>query len=724
MRDIAEIKSELQDLDARLRKLESAQISGEGITAGDILYLTSRQEALRGDIKALEARIPSGDFSQASPVPQRVPVKKLAPPRESVREQRGRSRLNERVLGKYLVGVLASVLVLLAAGVLIAAVWQEIPDIAKFGMLILAGAALEAVGAHFVKKAGAGNGFWTSVTGLGAGVCFMALAAGCLVWHLYPMAAAGLAGILWFGVQFLVASRFGSWPFYTVAYLGGVLAIWLSAPAEILSLYDEIPIVFMAGAILLIGMAGSRFQPRLWLPGMNAVLASLAAYKIRDCMMGTGQWEINAPYRPWLSALAVISLAFLALIQAHRICPTSDRPGKWKKLWDVILILCAAGQLAMHCDVLDFCLGISGEISLVLCFLLLSLAIFLARGCWNRMLLGETPALMAVAAALSEAWLEEAALLPCLAAFGLAAFHKTRNGGRLARLTVWMWAMAAVAALLNIQTHLWRVGDTSSMGLVCATLSSACFAMGAGVALYRGIRERGEGWWQEIELFLAMGVIVLGLASLANFLCDIDTLPVLVVAAGLLYHRWAVMRKRNTSGAQSVITVILWMAAAVLTCGYAHILMLFADDLEQSLGILVLLAFSCSSVCAAIVTGSRLRTAFAMILANWTLFFVGNIVIAGLVGLAVSVMGLLLAAGFIVLGFWKKSKDMRLLGLGFMILYVLKISLFDVQGSSGIFGTAGGLLLGGLVCFGVSFAYNRIDRLYDRSDAENTGTEN
>lgn len=717
MREIAEIKQELLDLDARLQKLESAKISGEGITAGDILYLTGRQESLRADVRALEARLQGQSGVRpvypVPPVPP-VPPKRLVSFPKPVREKR---KLDERVLGKYLVGVLASVLVLLAVGVLIASVWSEIPDAAKFGMFLLAGIGLEAAGAYFVKKGGTGNGFWSSLTGLGSGICFLALASGCIIWHLYPMAVAGLAGVLWFGAQFLIASRFGSWPFYAVAYTGGIVAIWLAAPAGMASVFDELPMVFMAGAILLIGMAGNRFRPKPWLPAMNALLASLAAYKIDDCMW-MDAWIVGSPaYRPWLSASVAAALAFLVLGQAYEICPPAFRLGKYKKLLDVALIACAACQLAVRCDSLRSRLDISEPLALLLCLALTVAAIALARSRWNLVLLGTTPALVFVLAELSDVWTDERALLPCLVALGLVLVARIRNGGRLGRLTAWLWAMSSAFLLFLIQSDGWRRGDAAPFALFCALLA-ICLATGTGAVLYWGVLKRDEGCLPDLELLSAMGIMTLGAARLAQLFFDIDQIPAMIVAAGLLYHRWAVMRKRRPALLWHIAISLLWTAAAFLLCGYVHILMLFADDLEQSLGISILLAFSCSSICAAIVSDSRfrrIRTVFAVLFANWTMFFSGNIV-TGLTGLVISVLGLVLAAGFIALGFWRRSKDMRLLGLGCMILYVLKISLFDVQGSSGIFGTAGGLLLGGLICFGVSFAYNRIDRLYDRTE--------
>ncbi len=78
----------------------------------------------------------------------------------------------------------------------------------------------------------------------------------------------------------------------------------------------------------------------------------------------------------------------------------------------------------------------------------------------------------------------------------------------------------------------------------------------------------------------------------------------------------------------------------------------------------------------------------------------------------ISCFGLLLSAVFIGLGFWRKRKPLRLAGLTTMIGYVLKIALVDISRTGDTGKQILVLLAGGIVCFGVSFAYNKLDKLY------------
>ena len=56
------------------------------------------------------------------------------------------------------------------------------------------------------------------------------------------------------------------------------------------------------------------------------------------------------------------------------------------------------------------------------------------------------------------------------------------------------------------------------------------------------------------------------------------------------------------------------------------------------------------------------------------------------------------------------------LGLITMLMYVLKISFFDTAAASGDGISIFMVLLGGLICFAISFVYNTLDKNFNRQD--------
>ena len=69
---------------------------------------------------------------------------------------------------------------------------------------------------------------------------------------------------------------------------------------------------------------------------------------------------------------------------------------------------------------------------------------------------------------------------------------------------------------------------------------------------------------------------------------------------------------------------------------------------------------------------------------------------------------LLFAAGSIVFGFYKNYKSFRVYGLILSMVSIFKLVLFDVTNKSALY-NAVGFLVCGLICFGISFLYNKIE---------------
>lgn len=78
-----------------------------------------------------------------------------------------------------------------------------------------------------------------------------------------------------------------------------------------------------------------------------------------------------------------------------------------------------------------------------------------------------------------------------------------------------------------------------------------------------------------------------------------------------------------------------------------------------------------------------------------------------------SVLMLLFAAGSIAFGFYKSYKSFRIYGLILSMVSVFKLILFDVSSKSALY-NAVGFLACGLICFGISFLYNKIERKVEK----------
>ena len=94
----------------------------------------------------------------------------------------------------------------------------------------------------------------------------------------------------------------------------------------------------------------------------------------------------------------------------------------------------------------------------------------------------------------------------------------------------------------------------------------------------------------------------------------------------------------------------------------------------------------------------------------------------------VSITMLLLAIGMIVMGFKISldegvgNKEMRLFGLVLSMVVTVKLLMLDIEHNN-LLETSGYLLLAGILCFAISFAYNRLDKVMVREQLPNSEIE-
>lgn len=667
----------------------------------------------------------------ANPVPNGYSYAWTEPPVPNAR----RTNWSERNLGKYLLGVLAAVLVLLAAGVLIAAVWPVIPGSLKFLTLLACGAGLQLVGMRFVLRSeNRRNGFWLSVTGLGTGISLMAVAAGCLAWGLYPLAAAGLLAAVWFGCNLLSAKSLDSPVFYVIAYIGAALAVMLSVGLAAVAswldfapfrLADQVPAAVMPVLILALGGFAAFRHTRRCLRVLNYLAAM---YFI--CLLGTLAAALtiygtmSAP--GWVIASAILAIfAYLLYISPDVLERKGEKP--WPD-WLRVLTVAAAGftgEFAVYAGMGSVTRHTAWSVDAATgaaVALVAAAVIVMRRDQADYLLLGLTVPMTGLFASVSNGLFDLPCLFPVLLCVLLFVLNRVwrRDSSQFA-----LWLALGLSGIMvvspsGLRMALYYYGaDMGEMGHVLLFMG-ACFAYLAVLCLtYAGELNHGNRSKRRPVTLLGCAVLI-GLTAakgvytaMARFLPDAGPQAAGLGAAALalLFHRWYVQAEtRDELGADSLAR-LLWSVCAGIFMMYLHICTVFVSGLEQGVCIMVLMAMAGSTVAWAATSGSTEYAVLSALLANETLAFAGGV--NDIHGLALSVLGVCLCAGFVWLGFFKELRTMRRLGLAGMILYVTKIALLDVQSAGGdAVSTALGLLFAGLVCFGVSFVYNRLDKKY------------
>ena len=657
---------------------------------------------------------------------------------------------SERNLGKYLLGVLAAVLILLAAGVLIAAVWPVIPDGLKFLALLACGAGLQLAGMRFVLQSeNRRNGFWLSVTGLGAGVSLMAVAAGCLAWGLYPLTAAGLLAAVWFGCNLLSAKSLDSPVFYVIAYIGAALTVMLSVSLAMAGnrpdlapfrLADQIPVAVMPVLILVLGQFAASRHPRRYLRALNYLAALFfidlqGVYAAELAFYVDTNVDLGELYLFFFrSAPGVVIAPAILMIFAHLIHISPDALERhreklgpdWLRVLPVV-IAGFAGIFAVYRGVNSVARYaaqyVGGDPTAVVTCSVVTLVVVavmvIRRDQTDCLLLGLTVPMTLLFASVSDSLFDLPCLFPVVFCALLFTLNRVRQGDSF-KLSLWLALGLAGIMVISQSGQRYSYGaDGERMGYVLLFMAS-CFTYLAVLGLtYAGeLNSENRSQWRPVAL-LGCAVLIGLTAAKGAYTAAVCFLPGTgpeavypeIVALALLFHRWYVQAKTRSELGAAGLARLLWSVCAGIFTLWLHMCAVLGSGPERGVCIMVLMAMAGSSVAWAATSGSKVYAVLSVLLANETLAFAGGV--NDIYGLALSVLGVCLCAGFIWLGFFRELRTMRRLGLAGMILYVVKIALLDVQSASGsVVSTALGLLFAGLVCFGVSFVYNRLDKKY------------
>ena len=78
-------------------------------------------------------------------------------------------------------------------------------------------------------------------------------------------------------------------------------------------------------------------------------------------------------------------------------------------------------------------------------------------------------------------------------------------------------------------------------------------------------------------------------------------------------------------------------------------------------------------------------------------------------GIILSLCVIILSSIFIIVGFTMKKKGTRLFGLITIMVSIAKMILIDISETNSFIRVAA-FITGGIVCFGISYAYNRLEK--------------
>ena len=672
----------------------------------------------------------------APPQPRPAPRAPGAAPPAATPAPRERTR-SEGNIGRYLLSAAATLLIVLAAVSLVALTWESIPDGVKIGSLALAALALVGAGTRLAVTRPGQRVAAATLTGTGGALGFVAVISGVLLDGLVPARPAFGLMALW-GLVLLLLSRLTRQVFTAVVSMVGAL-VALAHPELALTewlLIELYALVLAVTCALLAGTAG-RMPGAVWYPVIGVTTTSFAA------LAAPSHGPLgSADLAPAALGLVVATIALLhaQVLQADALLWNHGRRGAvgwdWAAVQGVtaVVTVMSLGRLTAPGQ------RTAAALLVLAVQIVASAVILLVR--WPR---GRRPG--PLAALLGGMALVGAMLLVVEArtavlialAVALPVWGLAREGAAWA---VPLAGAGAVATLLASNRDRPALASALAAGLVMLAVSPLCEAVlpDADQQRHRPARRaalRAGAWLDGAALAVAFPVLIAGLTPWAPDAARATGAALMSAAlAGLsglgLFHpgasplplaRGAMIGRRpgvDAAGralapAPPAGTIV---GAAVLAVG--ALVDLLAAGSARLVPALALIA----AAAVLTVTADRLllpwirRAGTALAAAGlnslvlwWSIVALTDARVSSVV-MTVVVLGT--GAAGILLGFAIGATALRHYGLALVLVAVIKLAAFDVVAQSSLTRILA-LLAGGVVCFGLSLAYNRA-----ATDAERT----
>jgi hypothetical protein len=189
-----------------------------------VLELEERVRKLEQRVLVTQTQSPQIKIEQTAKVEYHTP-EKLATPQIIKQEKVSKKKIGEAEIGKYLIGVLAAILIFVAAASFISLIWASLSDVLRLSLILGLGALLTITGFYLISKSK--NPISALVLGTGAGLIFISILSANMFFNFIGNITAIVLVGIW-SIFFILSYKYTKMFFTTViAYIGSVVALLL-----------------------------------------------------------------------------------------------------------------------------------------------------------------------------------------------------------------------------------------------------------------------------------------------------------------------------------------------------------------------------------------------------------------------------------------------------------------------------------------------------------------
>lgn len=690
----------LKALEQRVKELEQRIDHLESIIQGS--EITQQ--------KSYEIRKKPEDTMPKRPTDYTIPAK--------ASKKASSKKFKEAIIGKYFIGALASILVFIAAASFITLVWDSWTPGMKLGALVILSIAITALG--FISIRRNKNPITSIILGTGAGLLFISILSANMYFNFIGSTTSIILAGLW-SAFFILSYRYTQTYFTSIiAYMGSYIAIALGL-SLIVGMADYIVLLLFATGISALMIITSH----KWTDYSKQVLSLLLSILSYSTLLLWGlDNEVALGIQIFQSGRLLFTLAFIAIYfllnYMYRLIDR-DKKKSWYLIVSLLTSFLVTVSTRLYTDTaLPF---LKSPKTVWLFFIAINLAqlIFIELK-FKRITKPLTKYYVSVIGIATLALNYEIfnsliGLVPIVIV--LLIIERVMNHNNYSKII--QIGLAVDIALLLIN-H-----EVSNSIFILYGLLQICAASYLLYVEYETGKAADLFRLKTIGLFVYMINSVIIPANIAyifngerSHLASYigATLMIILLNAIGFFKEWNSKDFKLFDKNENVLddkTIFLFYVITTILYIRGIALIGFYSSYRQLVVIAATLAI------ALIQTISILRhhnnsewIGFWIGLKYWILTWASLTQVFSLdaSSIIISVAGLMIALGSIAVGFFAKTKSLRLYGLAFTILMVLKFIIIDLSQENSVTRIVA-LLVGGLICFGISILYNKLNNMIE-----------
>jgi len=625
----------------------------------------------------------------------------------------------ENILGKRVMGILASLLVFIGLVSLALLVYDKIPEVLKFGLMVLISGGSLTAGLLIYKRHP--SAFSVSLTGCGVGGLYITVIASNLIFHYTGAVVMYLLLLIWVGSVLFLSLRLEQTAFLIVCSCGILLSVFMGAinalPYELLLLTIYTVIAFV-GVLLF-----ARKKTAGWIGHLMAILAFLGL----SLGFAGVKWSWEYDVLKCLAAgTAMIGLLAVSLSQMVRLDREQENVVSVVLLWVETFLVGVIVFFYMS----QFATYTEADSIFTLVFMLfqacqIGCAVFLRlqKGYFHGVVI-VSGAYMLIASAV---------LFSCL--------NIPISGMFLIYIPVLMYGYKSKQALyvflgygaMLLGMMVQAGGYDQSSFAVIYNLEGQVAAVVCILSFY--YLYTTAGIWQGAAKCCAYFLCNVAIMSFVDEWIYIQLLLLLLLVLAIesgLYYDWSQelfhFFKRNQRGVKKERVTVVCLAimegflllSGMVTISYGDV------NRWQQIILAVLLGYVSVQKVPDLLDNPRLRSwvgylcgmRFTMIV----LVIVKSFADTSLYPYIDSIILMITAVICIAIGFWKNHSSIRMYGLILTLISVFKLVMADLYMFNSVIRVAA-FILGGILCFGISLLYQRAARKNSRKSGQQGGSE-